>query len=274
MNGVFYFLRSAKGLMLLAFVALLAIAMPSAGGIAGLWPNMLAALVPACLIDAVWMLATTRRVRWPTSALLSGLFIFSILSVEESWLVIAWTSAFSVLAKRILRGEREHFFNPAALALVWAPIAFGSGESWWGAFGDLSWMWLPVLLVIGVVLTDRLNKFPLVLTFLLVYFGSFTLAATVVPHQVAEMFRAPFLQAALFLAFFMLTDPPTSPNRYADQVWFGGLAAVASVVAQLIGAGQTYLLLGILVANAALGLERYARRQDAVTVPVRSTATR
>jgi Na+-translocating ferredoxin:NAD+ oxidoreductase RnfD subunit len=75
------------------------------------------------------------------------------------------------------------------------------------------------------------------------------------------MFREPFLQAALFLAFFMLTDPPTSPSRYLDQVWFGVLAAVTAGVAQLFGAGQVYLLIGVLVPNAVLALVRYARRQ-------------
>src|SRR5438270_7280453 len=110
-------------------------------------------------------------------------------------------------------------------------------------------------------MADRLNKFPLVLTFLATYFAFFTAASVANPTGVAEMFRQPFLQAALFLAFFMLTDPPTSPNRYIDQFWFGALAALSAGAAQLIGAGQTYLLIGVLIANGALALVRYARRQ-------------
>src|SRR5712691_2604631 len=52
---------------------------------------------------------------------------------------------------------------------------------------------------------------------------------------VAEKFRAPFVQAALFLALCMLTDPPTSPSRYRDQVWVGALAAATACAAQLLG---------------------------------------
>jgi Na+-translocating ferredoxin:NAD+ oxidoreductase RnfD subunit len=248
--------------MLAIFILLLAIAAPSAGGLA-LLPNLVAAIIPGCLIDGIWMSVTSRRARFPTSAVLSGLFVFSILSTEESWLVVAWTASFAVLAKRILRGEREHIFNPAALALVWAPIAFGSGESWWGALGDMPWPWMIVLVALGAYLADRLNKFPLVLTFLAMYFGFFTIASVYNPHAVTEMFRDPFLQAAVFLAFFMLTDPPTSPNRYGDQFWFGVLAAVTAGMAQLLGSGQVYLLIGVLVANAVLALVRYARRQGA-----------
>jgi Na+-translocating ferredoxin:NAD+ oxidoreductase RnfD subunit len=262
-------LHTAKGQMLTILMVLFAIAAPSAGGIA-LLPNLAGAVLAGCLIDFTWLAVSSRRVRFPTSALLSSLFVFGILSAQESWLAVAWTSAFAVLAKRILRTEREHIFNPAAIALVWAPIAFGSGESWWGALGDVSWLWIPALLVLGAFLIERLNKFPLVLTFLAVYFAFFTLASVSNPGAVAEMFREPFLQAALFLAFFMLTDPPTSPNRYLDQVWFGALAAVIAGVAQLLGAGQVYLLIGILVPNAVLAVVRYARRNaDATSVRVR-----
>jgi enediyne biosynthesis protein E5 len=273
--SILRFLRTPKGQILVILAILLGIAAPSAGGTA-LWPKLLAALLPGCLIDGVWMALTTRaarRLRFPTSALLSGLFIFAILSVEESWLVLAWTSTFAVLSKRILRTDREHIFNPAALALVWAPIAFGSGESWWGALGDISWVWLPVLVVAGLYLTDRLNKFPLVLTFLATYFTFFTVAAVGNAHAVTEMFREPFLQAALFLAFFMLTDPPTSPNRYLDQVWFGLLAAVTAGVAQLIGAGQVYLLIGVLVPNGVLAIVRNARYRVATAQLVTRSAT-
>jgi len=255
-------LRTPKVQLLIIFVALAVIAAPPAGGL-GLLPNLLAAVVPAVLIDGIWMSVQARRVRFPFSALLTGLIIFFILSTNESWLVICWTSAFAILSKRILRTQREHIFNPAALALVWAPIAFGSGESWWGGLADLSWAWIALLLVVGAFVTDRLNKFPLVLTFLAVYFGFFTLTSVVNPQSVAEMFREPFLQAALFLAFFMLTDPPTSPNRYSDQVWYGLLAALSAGAAQLLGAGQTFLLVGILVSNAVLAIVRYARRHDA-----------
>ena len=103
---------------------------------------------------------------------------------------------------------------------------------------------------------DRINKFPLVLTFLGTYFGLFTLAAFVAPGHVAEMFRPPFVEVVAFLAVFMLTDPPTSPVRYRDQVWIGVLTAATATTAQLLGLGQAYLLIGVLVGNAALAVQR------------------
>jgi Na+-translocating ferredoxin:NAD+ oxidoreductase RnfD subunit len=256
--------------MLIIQLILIAIAWTQAGG-AELWPKLAGAAIVAVAIDGVWMAVQFRRFRWPESALLSGLFVFMILSPDQPWVVFAWTAACAILAKRILRTDREHVFNPAALALVWAPIAFGSGESWWGALGDMPMLWLVILLVTGAFLTDRLNKFPSVLMFLTLYYCLFTAVSLVNPGAVAEMFRAPFVQAALFMAFFMLTDPPTSPNRYGDQVWYGAVVAVVACAAQLLGAGQTYLLLGLLAANAVLAAVRYARRHSD-RAPARATA--
>jgi enediyne biosynthesis protein E5 len=112
-----------------------------------------------------------------------------------------------------------------------------------------------------------------VLTFLAVYFGFFTVASAVNPAAVAEMFREPFLQAALFLAFFMLTDPPTSPNRFGDQLWFGILAGLSAGIAQLLGAGQVYLLVGVLAANALLALVRFWRRRNTYPAVVSAGAS-
>ncbi|MBV9542902.1 MAG: RnfABCDGE type electron transport complex subunit D [Chloroflexi bacterium] len=266
--------RTPKRQLIIVFAVLLAIVVPFSTGVSSeMVANLAVAVITACAIDVGWEFAEHRRWLMPSSALLTALIVFFILSPDESWLVLAWTSGFAIIAKRVVRTNREHIFNPAALALVWAPIAFGSGESWWGALGDLPAYWLAVLLVGGIWIVARLNKFPSVLMFLAVYFTFFTGVSMGNPRAVAEMFREPFLQAALFLAFFMLTDPPTSPNQYVDQIWYGAVAALGACVAQLLGAGQVYLLLGLLLSNFVLVAVRYARRRPVTTEGEQNLAT-
>ena len=134
----------------------------------------------------------------------------------------------AIAAKRLARTRREHIFNPAALALLWAPIAFASGESWWGALGDLPAVWSIVLVVVGGFLVERLNKFPAGADVpghvLRPVHGGVAAASARWPRCSARR----FIQAALFLAFFMLTDPPTSPNQYGDQILAASLAAAAA----------------------------------------------
>jgi Na+-translocating ferredoxin:NAD+ oxidoreductase RnfD subunit len=266
------FLRTPKGQTLCMFGALLLIAGPGDGGLT-LIPHVLAAIAAACAVDVAFTYWQARRWFVPTSALLSGLIVAFIVGPQESWQIVALIAAFASVSKHLIANQREHLFNPAALALLGSALIFGTGQSWWGALGDLPEVSAIVLVVMGFFVVGKLNKFPLVLTFLAVYFTSFTLAGWIDATAAAEMFRAPFLQSALFLAFFMLTDPPTSPNRPADQVWYGLIAAVTAVGAQLLGVGQVYLLLGVLAANLWLAARRWqARRPEKLTPRARRRA--
>jgi Na+-translocating ferredoxin:NAD+ oxidoreductase RnfD subunit len=118
-----------------------------------------------------------------------------------------------------------------------------------------------VLIACGVFIADRVNKMPLVLAFLGAYFVIFTAAAFLRdPTRVAEIFRPPDIQAVLFFAFFILTDPPTSPVRYGEQFVCAAIAAVTSaIVFEGLGAAH-YLLTGALVANVQEAWRRSRNR--------------
>ena len=71
------------------------------------------------------------------------------------------------------------------------------------------------------------------------------------------------MQATLFFALFMLTDPPTAPSRYTAQLGIGFLVAAVSVGEEMLGAGQAYLLVGLLAGNVVLAAERWVRYRRA-----------
>jgi Na+-translocating ferredoxin:NAD+ oxidoreductase RnfD subunit len=229
--------------------------------------HVLVAAFAAGLLDAPYLRVETGRWRVPTSALLTGLFVAMILAPGTPLDIVAVGSVVSILGKRLIRVGREHVFNPAVLGLLWVGWQFGSGESWWGALGNAPVAWVGLLLTVGWFISDRLNKLLLVLTFLSSYVGLWSLASfsPAVDAQLAsEMFRAPFVQSVLFLAFFMLTDPPTSPNRYPDQITYGLVAGIGAVAATLLGAGQLYLLVATAGANIWLAGRRIWRRRPSV----------
>ena len=99
-------------------------------------------------------------------------------------------------------------------------------------------------------MTSKVNKFPQVFAFLGVYFAVFAIMSLIGVGDVADALRAPFVNSALFLAFFMVTDPPTSPAKYKDQIKFGLLTGAISAVDYLVFGGLAYLLIGLLIANA------------------------
>jgi Na+-translocating ferredoxin:NAD+ oxidoreductase RnfD subunit len=244
-------MRTPKGYLLIALSALLLLTVPNQGPRA--LEMTLAAAAVAALADVAFSLILSEKLIVPTSAVLTGLIVGMVLSPQESINIVAAVAGLAIAAKHLLRTTKSHIFNPAALALVLAPSLFGSGENWWGAAAGLPMPLVVAVLIVGMLTADRVNKMPQVFSFLGVYFGLITAMAWLHvgdPIQIASFYRDPFLNSVLFFAFFMLTDPPTSPSRFKDQVIFGSAVALTALAIELHRDTVTYLLLALLPANA------------------------
>jgi len=243
------FFRTPKGLLIIILIILVALAAPKEG-IALVAPGLANAVLVAGLLDLLMLRLTRNTWEFPSGALLTGLLISMILTPQEPWYVTSCTSAIAIASKYIFRTRSANVFNPAALAVVATFYLFDTGQNWWGALPEIPLVALAVLFATGIFIADRVNKIPLVLIFLGAYFVLFTLAAYLSdPAKVSEIFRAPDLQAVLFFAFFILTDPPTSPVKYPDQLVCGVIVALVSfAIFEWVGAAY-YLLAGVLVGN-------------------------
>ena len=243
------FFRTPKGLLIIVLAILLPIAALGPG-----WrivmPGVVAASIAAMLVDAPILRWREKAWEFPSGALLTGLLVAMVLSPHEHWYIAAVTAAVGVVSKYLVRGKSANVFNPAALALVATFYVFDTGQSWWGALPELPMAAIIVLFATGLFITQRVNKMPAVLSFLGAYYLLITITAFVGdPARVAELYREPDLHAGLFFAFFMVTDPPTSPPKPRDQLTFGVITAVVSyAVFELVGAAY-FLLAGLLVAN-------------------------
>ena len=119
-----------------------------------------------------------------------------------------------------------------------------------------------VVLIGGYIVADRANKLPAALTFAGVYCGAFALTSFIGdPATVQEIFRPPFLQVAVFFALFMVTDPPTSPVPFNDQIWFGLFVGGISFTVYMMTRGLYYVLVAILAGNAAYAFWRSTQRR-------------
>lgn len=254
------FFKTPKGLVLIILLVLTAIAAPTEG-LATVSLTMGSAAVAAGLVDLVILKARKKVWEFPSGAVLTAMIAAMVLRAQEPWYVATVTSVAAVLSKYLLRSRFANVFNPAALALVGAYYIFDAGHSWWGALPEVSPFAQIVMVATGLFITDRVNKMPLVLAFLATHFLLFTISAYVGdPQWVAEIFRTPDLQAALYFAFIILTDPPTSPAKYPDQIVCGILvAAVSFAVFELFGVVY-FLLAGVLAGNVWEAWRRVSRR--------------
>ena len=250
MRKLIAFLRTPKGLLTLLLSILTLIAAPGEGA-AMVALNMGAAALAAGVVDLVILRLRKGQWEYPSGAVLTAMIVAMVMRAQEPWHVVTLTAALAVLSKYLLRTRQANVFNPAALALVLMFHVMPMGQSWWGALPGVSPLWLRlVLLAGGIYIANRVNKLPLVLSFLAAYFGLFTAAAFLGdPRAVAEIFRSPDLDAVIFFTLVILTDPPTSPAKYQGQWVFGILTAVISFVTFQQFGVVYFLLAGVLGAN-------------------------
>ncbi|HYM51726.1 MAG TPA: RnfABCDGE type electron transport complex subunit D [Candidatus Limnocylindrales bacterium] len=250
--------RSPKALMLLALLPLIGLG-ATRDGPARVVVQLAVAVVAAVGVD-LGMARVRQEGRFPwDGAVICGLLVGMVLAPLTPPGVAAIAGGLAALSKHMLRAGSTHVFNPSAVGLLAAGLAFpGSGQSWWGALGDLPAPFILLVLAGGTLIAFRVNRMPSVLAFLLVFFAALTLVAAWGGGGIhlALAFRAPFSNAAVFFACFMLTDPRTSPTRPADQASYGATTGVASLLAFFFLSGFGYLLVGLLAGNAWQALRR------------------
>ncbi|HEY6457378.1 MAG TPA: RnfABCDGE type electron transport complex subunit D [Steroidobacteraceae bacterium] len=247
-------------MLIIILVSLTAIAAPGEGARAVVI-NMGIASLTAGLVDLIILRLRKSVWRFPSGAVLTAMIVTMVVRAQEHWYVPVALSGVAVISKYALRTRTANVFNPAAFALVSVMYLLPVGQSWWGALPEVSPVWLrAALLVGGIYIADRVNKIPLVLAFLGAYFLLFTVTAYLGdPRWVAEIFRSPDIEAVLFFALIILTDPPTSPARYRDQ-WICGIivAAISYAVFEIFGVGY-FLLAGTLAGNVWAAWRRVQR---------------
>ncbi|WP_123039226.1 RnfABCDGE type electron transport complex subunit D [Cohnella candidum] len=250
--------KTPKALVLVVLTVYLAIAALGSHAFAAGMKHGAIAVGSALAVDIICCLFERRKRILPDGAFITGLIVALVLGFTSAWYIVAATSTLAILPKHLLVRKKKPIFNPAAAGLLLSVLLFQSQQSWWGAFGDLSPWYLALIFIGGYFVTHRINKFPLVFSFLGTYLILlYVLGMGVIPAGtgfldaagVSDALQPPFINAALFFALIMLTDPPTSPNKNVDQIVFGFLTAAVSAGVYAYFGGLMYLFIGLLAGN-------------------------
>ena len=160
----------------------------------------------------------------PKSALISGLSLCLLLRTNYLWLVAA-CAVVTIASKFTLRFRGKHLFNPTNFGLV-AAIALTDGRVWVspGQWGNVAFFGF-LMACLGGLVVNRAARADVTLAFL----GFFLALVVGRSLWLGEPLAIPLhrLQsgALLLFAFFMVSDPKTTPDSRAGRVLFAAVVA-------------------------------------------------
>jgi len=165
------------------------------------------------------------------SAVITGLILFFLFLPPQSgeeWFWVGVATVVAILSKFVLTWRKQHVLNAAALGAVVVTWPYFTEASWWIATPVL---FVPLALA-GLVVVTKIRRWELVLSFIVVALGVFIFEEwrfgnTPVAATITFFVSWP----ALFLAFFMLTEPFTMPGTKQKQVVYGALVGFLSSTA-------------------------------------------
>jgi len=180
------------------------------------------------------------------SALISSLSL--VLLLRTDLVLVAGSAALlAILSKRFLRIKGSHLFNPSAFALVvvtlLSPHAYISPGQW-GALGLSAFL----VLGAGLMVVTRAQRLDVSLSFLFTYLAIIFLRGWYLGDSVTIAIHQMQSGALLLFAFFMITDPRTTPQHRYARIVFGVAVAVATGILQF----KYYLPTGAIFALVAL----------------------
>ncbi|MFK8068424.1 MAG: RnfABCDGE type electron transport complex subunit D [Gammaproteobacteria bacterium] len=181
----------------------------------------------------------------PRSALISSLSLCLLLRTEV--LLIAALAAFIAIgSKFVIRSKNKHIFNPTNFALVVMILCFDSAWVSSGQWGrDLIFLFL--IACLGMLVINKSRRSDITIAFLIFYttivFGRAVWLGdplTIPLHQLQS-------GALLIFAFFMISDPMTTPNSRLGRIIFAAFVTLVASYIQFVlyqPNGVLYALVG------------------------------
>jgi len=161
------------------------------------------------------------------SAGITALGLCLLLKAGSTWTLVLG-SVLAIASKFLIRWKGKHVFNPGNLGIVLAIVL--TGDAWvspgqWGTNITLVYFFvaaaLMVLLHVGRIDTS--------LTFLLVFAGAEYVRSVLYLGWGADVVAHKLVNGSILLyAFFMITDPVTTPNSRKARILWAALIALIS----------------------------------------------
>lgn len=168
----------------------------------------------------------------PLSPLITSLSLTLLLRTELIW-IAAIAAMLAIGSKFLLRINGKHIFNPANFALV--SLMLLSDHAWvssgqWGSAAIGAF----VLACLGFLVLTRAKRAETTIAFIIFYAALMFGRALWLDDPLSIPLHQLQNGALLIFAFFMISDPKTTPNSAVGRVLFAALVAGVAYTIQFI----------------------------------------
>lgn len=188
--------------------------------------SLLFAVLAQYLATSLWQLPKFEY----RSAVITGLSV-GLLLRSHLPLAIGLCSFLGVMSKFVIRKDSGHIFNPANFAICTG--LFLLTDSVWlsSATWGKSWIVVLVLALIGWQIVSRVKRLSVTFGFFLGYLGLHFIRHLILGDPYALWLHKTQSFHLFLFAFFMITDPKTTPtSQWAASYWAFAIGALAFVM--------------------------------------------
>ena len=188
----------------------------------------------------------------PRSALISGLSLCLLLRTQSPFLAVLGASV-AIASKFVLRIRGKHVFNPTNLGLV--VLLLCTDRVWvspgqWGSTAFFGFL----IACLGGLVVHRASRKDVTAAFLLFYAAILCARSLWLGQPWSIPLHRLQNGALLLFAFFMISDPRTTPDSRAGRVLFALLVAAGTAWIQFVLYRQNGLLWSLAVFSALVPL--------------------
>ncbi|MBD3793416.1 MAG: hypothetical protein IE889_04555 [Campylobacterales bacterium] len=210
--------------------------------------TILALFLFTLLFEHLLIYFKTKRLDYFSFSSLATAMGVMLMMVTPQWWIYMVVIGAGLLQKHWIASHGIHFFNPSNFAIVIALLFFyQDAHIVLGQLGDQFWLSL-VVVVIGIVILWRANRWLIPIVFVAVYLlFQYLWVVAYDPVLVMEEVTHRFYSVS-FIVFilFMLTDPRTTPEALWKQAAFALLIALgASLLDRWVGFRVQHLFLSL-----------------------------
>ncbi len=226
------------------------------------WAMIALAVVTAVVAEHVLLFLQRGHIPYIViSSILTGLGVAFMVQSSQWWVYgVVIVAAFII--KYAVRYNQQHIFNPSNSAVVLALVVFPQYTAvvvgQWGA----SWVILTLLFLLGSFIVYRARRWIVPAVFVPLYLGLSYAVTADIRMSLSEYVSMTVVGAFLLYAFFMLTDPRTTPSQWIGQVMFAILVAVCAVTLDSVYVPRpAHLFLSLAIVSLCVPFLRYITRE-------------